>query len=75
MLSGGLGFIRTITPIVYASLMSTGAAYLTSSLLCGYGGLMQLGGAVSGAVLMYALVLWLMGHSSEKIRESLTLRM
>lgn len=75
MLSGGLGFIRTITPIVYASLMSTGAAYLINSLLREYGGLIQLGGAVSGAVLMYALVLWLMGHSSEKIRESLTLRM
>lgn len=75
MLSGGLGFMRTIMPIVYASLMSTGTAYLMKSFLRGYGELFQLAGAVGGAVIMYALVLWLMGHSSERIRESLTLQM
>jgi stage V sporulation protein B len=74
-LGGSLGLIRTILPVVYASAMSGAAVYLLRSLLRSYGTVVQLAGCILGAVLMYALVLWLMGNSRQNILEKLSLRM
>ena len=73
-LGGKLLLLRSLSPILYAACMSGAAAYLLASLLRHQETLLQLAGAVSGAVVMYFLVLWLMGHSRGSLRDMLSLR-
>ena len=73
-LGGKLLIAGTMAPVLYASAMSSTAAYLLRSLLRNWGALVQLTGCICGAVLIYGAVLWLMGHSKESIREMFTLR-
>ena len=73
-LGGSLSLAKTMLPVLYASVMSSAAAYLLRSFLESCGALIQLAGCISGAVLIYGVVLWLMGHSRESIREMFTLR-
>jgi hypothetical protein len=51
--------------------MSGGTAYLIDALLCGQGLLLRLGCAILGAVWMYGLVLWLLGHFKGGVGELL----
>ena len=73
-LKENLGIIKTMLPIVYASLMSGGVVYILKSVLRSYNIIVQLAGCISGAVIIYGIVLWLMGHSRKNIREMLSLR-
>lgn len=73
-LKGNLRIIKTMLPIVYASLMSGGVVYILKSVLHSYNVIVQLAGCISGAVLIYGIVLWLMGHSRKNIREMLSFR-
>ncbi len=71
-LGGALCLWKTLSPVIYASCMSSGAAYLAASLLHAYGSLAVLMGAIPSAVLMYALVLWLAGGN---MHERLSIRL
>ena len=73
-LGGKLMLLRSLSPILYASCMSGAAAWLTASLLRHQEIILQLAGAVSAAVLMYFLVLWLMGHSRGSLRDMFSIR-
>ncbi|MDD6269617.1 MAG: polysaccharide biosynthesis C-terminal domain-containing protein, partial [Oscillospiraceae bacterium] len=71
---GGLKLIKTMLPVIYASLMSGGGAYIINSVLRDYGTFVQLAGAISAAVLIYGIVLFLLGHSGRDIRDMLSMR-
>ncbi len=73
-LGGKLGLLKALSPVLYASCMSGAAAYLMASLLRHQETIVQLAGAIAGAVLMYFLVLWLLGHSRGSLRDMLSLR-
>ncbi|MBQ8515898.1 MAG: polysaccharide biosynthesis C-terminal domain-containing protein [Ruminococcus sp.] len=73
-LSGKLHLLRALWPVLYASCMSGAAAWLLSSVLRSHGLLLQLAGAIAGAVILYFLVLGLMGHSRGNLRDMLSLR-
>lgn len=72
---GGLKLIKTMLPVIYASLMSGGGAYIINSVLRDYGTFVQLAGAISAAVFIYGIVLFLLGHSGRDIRDMLSMRM
>lgn len=74
-LNGSLEIIKTMLPVIYASIMSGTAAYLLKSVLRFCDIVVQLAGCILGAVIMYVIVLCLMGHSGNNIREKLCLRM
>ena len=55
--------------------MSGAAAYLLASVLRSQETIVRLAAAIAGAVVMYGLVLWLMGHSKGSLRDALSIRM
>lgn len=73
-LGRGFGIVKAMLPVLYASLLSSTAAYLLRSLLERYGAFIQLAGCIAGAVLIYVLALKLMGRSGESIGQKLSLR-
>ncbi|MGN0592541.1 MAG: polysaccharide biosynthesis C-terminal domain-containing protein [Ruminococcus sp.] len=74
-LGGKLGLLRGLVPVLYASCMSGAAAYLLASVLRSQETIVRLAAAIAGAVVMYGLVLWLMGHSKGSLRDALSIRM